>query len=239
MTTASDCSRSSGTPARQHCSSARTPQFSGVLLQQISLARVARCADYAQKRLSASVDDHAQLVRSDQRNGGPRAHRSTDQSMTQAVRDVRREGRGNSQTEQPPGERWNRQISARRVEHHHRTGVDQTVHSQRNETSREASLTVRRHKIARVLAGDDSRNADHGPGSGPPNQQIRRAHHAPTTLSVKSVVRAMGVVYVSCESPPRIQKPAHFPRILHLLEHAAARSPPQERNHWPAWSSSA
>src|ERR1700722_14055882 len=135
----------------------------GLLLQRISLARVARYADYARKRLSASDDDH-EHVRSDQRNGGPRAHRSTDQSMTQAVRDVRREGRG-------------------------------------NETSREASLTVRRHKVARVLVGDDRRDTDHGPGSEPPNQPIRRAHHAPTTLSVNSVVRAMGVVYVSCESP--------------------------------------
>ena len=84
--------------------------------------------------------------------------------MTQAVRDVRREGRG-------------------------------------NETSREASLTVRRHKVARVLVGDDRRDTDQGPGSGPPNQPIHRAHHAPTTLSVNSVVRAMGVVYVSCEFP--------------------------------------
>ena len=44
----------------------------GLLLQRISLARVARYADYAQKRLSASDDDHGH-VRSDQRNGGPRA----------------------------------------------------------------------------------------------------------------------------------------------------------------------
>ena len=57
------------------------------------------CSDRASRHLSTPNDHHEQVVRSNQRDSRPRTHCSTDQAVTQTVRDVRREGRGNSHTE--------------------------------------------------------------------------------------------------------------------------------------------
>jgi hypothetical protein len=45
--------------------------------------------------------------------------------MAQAVCDVGSERRRNTQAEEPACQRWNQRLAARRIEHHHRTRVDQ------------------------------------------------------------------------------------------------------------------
>jgi hypothetical protein len=42
----------------------------------------------------------------------------------------------------------------RRVQHHHRTGVDQLIHRQRDQASSPVGLTVRTHQSARVIVRD-------------------------------------------------------------------------------------
>ena len=69
--------------------------------------------------------------------------------MAQAVRDVRGQRRHDAQAKQPPHPR----ASSRRIQHHHRTGIDQAVHGERNQTRRPACLTVRPNKVACVLVG--------------------------------------------------------------------------------------
>jgi Phage integrase family len=53
-------------------------------------------------------------------------------SEGQAVGNVCRESRRDPNAEKPPRQGRNRHLTARRVKHHHRTGIDQPVHRQRD-----------------------------------------------------------------------------------------------------------
>ena len=115
--------------------------------------------------LGTADDHHEELVGADQRHRGPRGHRRADQAMTQAVRDVGRQGRRDTEAEEPTRQRRNRRLAARRIEHHHRTRVDQTVHRERDHACRPTRLAVRPHEIVSVLVGRDCSHrcdAQHG-----------------------------------------------------------------------------
>jgi hypothetical protein len=69
-----------------------------------------------------------------------------------------------------------------------------------------ADRTEKRCLLEAVFAGVPMSDgawerANEGPVSEPPDHPISRAHDAPTAVRVNSVVRAMGLVYISCESP--------------------------------------
>jgi hypothetical protein len=90
--------------------------------------------------------------------------------VPQAVGHVRREGRRDAEAEQPPSQRGNPGAPPRRVEHRHRTGVDQPVDGQRDQAGRPARLTVRPYESTRVLLGHDRRDSgdtDHRSGGRP------------------------------------------------------------------------
>jgi len=78
--------------------------------------------------------------------------------------DVRGECRDNTQAEEPPRQRGHPHTPPRRVQHHHRARVDETVDRQRNQTPGPASLTVHPHQSRSVLVGhnsSDSSDADY------------------------------------------------------------------------------
>jgi hypothetical protein len=69
-----------------------------------------------------------------------------------------------------------------------------------------ADRTEKRCLLEAVFAGVPMSDgawerANEGPVSELPDHPISRAHDAPTAVRVNSVVRAMGLVYISCESP--------------------------------------
>jgi hypothetical protein len=71
---------------------------------------------------------------------------------------VRRDGRRDAAAEQPPSRRGNPGAPPRRVEHRHRTGVDQPVDGQRDLAGRPVRLAVRPYESTRVLLGHDRRD---------------------------------------------------------------------------------
>jgi hypothetical protein len=89
--------------------------------------------------LRTADDHHEQFVQADQRDRRPRSYRRTDQAMAQTVCHVGRECRRNAQAEQPPRQ------------HHHRAGIDQSVHCERDQAGCSADLTVRPDKVVGVL----------------------------------------------------------------------------------------
>jgi hypothetical protein len=156
---------------------------------QPAIARSARCSRSGRpaSREPARADDHhEQLIRTDQRDRGPRRHNRTRRPMAEAVRNVGRERRGNPQAQQPPRQRRNPHLPPRRVEHHHRAGVDQPVHRQRHQPARPPRLAVRPDQGTGVLVGRDrsnSRDTDHRPRGRPPNDPIGRRHRTPPSTN--------------------------------------------------------
>jgi WD40 repeat protein len=155
--------------------------------------------------LSTADDHHEQLIGPDQRHGRPRGHRSTHQTMAQAVRHAGRQRRCDTQAEQPPRQPRNRRLPARRVQHHHRTGIDQPVHCERHQAGCPAHLTVRPHQVIGMLIrrhrghrGD----AHHGPGGRPPDDPVRRHHRAPPS-SANSVVNRGTACWLFGDDGPR------------------------------------
>jgi hypothetical protein len=61
-------------------------------------------------------DHHQEFVGADQHDRRPRGHNRAGKTMTQAVGDVRRQGRRDADAEQPPRQRRNRHLATRRVE---------------------------------------------------------------------------------------------------------------------------
>jgi hypothetical protein len=153
--------------------------------------------------LRTADDHHEEFVRAHQRDRRPRGHSRADRPMTQAVGDVSRERRRYPQAEQPTCQRGNRCLPTGRVKHHHRTRVNQPVHRERHQSAGPADLTMRPHERVSVFIRRDRghrRNAEHRACSRPSDDPICAAHRAPPPVSVKSVVRAMSAMYVSCDS---------------------------------------
>lgn len=123
--------------------------------------------------------------------------------MAQAVGNVRREGRRDANAEQPLRQSRDRHLAARRVKQHHRTGIDQPVHRERDQASRPASLAIRPHQRVSVPIGrdrSDRHHADHRARSRSPDDPICPGHRTPPAASLNSVVRAISIMYVRCES---------------------------------------
>jgi hypothetical protein len=87
--------------------------------------------------------------------------------MPQAVGNVRRQDRRDANAEQPPRQSRDRHLAARRTKQHHRTGIDQPVHRERNQASRSASLTVHPYQRVSVLTGRDRSDRRHTPTTAP------------------------------------------------------------------------
>lgn len=89
-----------------------------------------------------------------------------------------------------------------RVKHSHRTGVDEPVHGQRDQTCRPPRLAARLLQGTRMLVGNDRRDSSH-PGhrsrSRPPGNTISRCHRAPSA-SANSAAMTTGAMYVSSDS---------------------------------------
>jgi len=93
-----------------------------------------------------------------------------------------------AQAGQPPRQRRNAHLAARRAEQHHRAGVDQPVHRQRHQPAYPARLAVRPHQGIGVFVGRDRghrRDADHGARSRPPDN-LAAGHRAPPAASKKN-----------------------------------------------------
>jgi hypothetical protein len=82
------------------------------------------------RHLGAANDHHQELIRSDKRDRRPSCHSGADDAVAQAVGDVRGECRDDAHAKEPPRQRRHPDTPPRRVQHHHRTGVDQPVHRQ-------------------------------------------------------------------------------------------------------------
>ena len=111
-----------------------TRELLSSLRLQRTIARSAGCSRSGRRtrrHLARADDHHEQLVRADQRDRRPRSDNRTRRPMAKAVRNVGRERRRDAQAQEPPCQRWNRHLPPRRVEHHHRAGVDQPVHRHR------------------------------------------------------------------------------------------------------------
>jgi hypothetical protein len=81
--------------------------------------------------------------------------------------------------------------------------VDQPVHREQDQAGSPTRLTVRPHEIVGVFAGSHRshrRDAEDGNRGRPPNDAICPTHRAPREETVNSEVRAMSIMYVSCES---------------------------------------
>ena len=149
------------------------------------------------------------------------------QAMAQAVGDVGRKRRRDAQAKEPPRQRGNRRLAARRVKHHHRTRVDQPVYRKRDHAGRPARLTVRPHEIVGMFVGRHRgyrRNAEHGKRGRPADDPIRAAHRAPPAASANSVVRAMSIMYVRCVSARAVEPQ---PRLM-IASPAAHSTDPTE-----------
>jgi hypothetical protein len=97
----------------------------------------------------------------------------------------------------------NRRLTARGIKHHDRTCVDQAVYRQRDQASSPARLTMRSHEVIGMLIGRDRghrRDAEHGKRRRPPGDPIPAAHRTPSAASANSVVSAIPIVYVRCDS---------------------------------------
>jgi hypothetical protein len=84
-------------------------QLGRLLLQRVRV--VLGLGRAVRRNLGTADDHHEEFVRTDQRNCGPRGHHRTGQVMTQAVRDVGREGRRDTQAHKPPRQRGNRHLA--------------------------------------------------------------------------------------------------------------------------------
>lgn len=62
-----------------------------------------------------------------------------------------------AETEEPPRQCGHTDTSPRRVQHHHRTRVDKTIHRQRDEAPGPAPLTMRPRRSPSVLIRHDHR----------------------------------------------------------------------------------
>jgi hypothetical protein len=177
-------------------------------------ARWSRSGRRASREPARADDHHEQLLRTDQRDRRPRSHDRTRGPMAKAVRDAGRERGGDPHARQPPRQRRNPHLPPRRVEHHHRAGVDQPIHRQRHQPARPPRLAVRPDQGTGVLVGrnrSDSRDTDYRPRGRPPNDPIGRVtghRQAQTPWSARSHenVQSVGL-------GPRTQIPAHFPRF--------------------------
>jgi hypothetical protein len=195
-----------------------TRELLSSLHPQPTIARSARWFRPGRRtgREPARADDHhEQLVRTDQRDRRPRSHNRTRGPMAKAVRNVGRERRGNPQAQQPSRQRRNPHLPPRRVEHHHRAGVDQPVHRQRHQPTRPPRLAVRPDQRIGVLVGrdrSDSRDTDYRPRGRPPNDPIGRRHRTPpsTNALVRAISRecAIGRPWSSDTNPLRMFRPA-------------------------------
>jgi hypothetical protein len=106
--------------------------------------------------------------------------------------DVRAQRRHDVQAKQLPLQGRHPRTSSRGVQHHHRTGIDQAVHGERNQTGGPARLTVRPYKVARVLVGhhgSDGGDADYGCCGRPPDDPISRGHRRPPPSANSQVKR--------------------------------------------------
>jgi hypothetical protein len=68
---------------------------------------------------------------------------------------------------------------------------------------REPRSTITDEAVTQVVRHVDRerrRDAEHSPRGGPPDDPIRAVHRAPPVASENSVVRAMSIMYVRCES---------------------------------------
>ncbi|GEM_PF-6156493 len=93
---------------------------------------------------------------------------------------------------QPPGQRRDRHPPPGRVQHDHRTRVDEPVHRERDEPCRPAHLPVRPHQGVGMLIRHHRRDhghAEHRPGGRPPDHPVRRRHRAPPSGTNSAVSR--------------------------------------------------
>ena len=67
--------------------------------------------------------------------------------------------------------------------------------------------------------------------SGPPDDPVRAAHREPPEASVNFVVRATGVVHVSCESPSDAKPGALSPILSRPTSSSSTRRPPEHNPH--------
>jgi hypothetical protein len=110
------------------------------------------------------VSSIKELVGADQRDRRPSRHCRPDRPVSQAMCHVHPESRRDAQAKQPPRQYRHSNAAPRRIEHHHRTRIDQPVHGQRDETSSSVTLTVLPDESARMLVRydrSDERDAEH------------------------------------------------------------------------------
>jgi len=89
---------------------------------------------YAAIGLPGTADDrHAQLIGPDQGDRRSRRHGGAGRAVAEPVRHVGRQRRRDAQVGQPPRQRRNRRLAARRVGQHHRAGADRPVHRRRHQ----------------------------------------------------------------------------------------------------------
>jgi hypothetical protein len=156
-------------------------------------------------RLRTSDDHHKELVGADQRDRRPLGYRRADRPVSQPVSNVGRQRCRDAQAEEPPRQRGNRCLPARRTKHHHRTRVNQPVHRQRDQAARPAHFTMRPHESVSMLIRRHRSNTEYCARSGPPDDPIGRRHRAPpktnTVVKMISLACAIGRPWASDTNP--------------------------------------
>ena len=127
---------------------------------------------------AAHVADHQhqELVRTHKREGRPRSDECADEPVGETMRRVRSNGRGDTEAQQPAGKGGNGSPTPRRVQHHHRAGVDQAIDGQRHEAGCQAVLAIAADDVEGVAVGDNRCNggdADHRNGGRPSDEPVR------------------------------------------------------------------
>ena len=100
--------------------------------------------------------------------------------------------RNNAQPEEPARQRGHPNTPPRRVQHDHRTRIDEPVHRERHQPPRPSCLTVRPYQRVRVLIRrhrSDGRDPDHRTRGRPPDDPVSRGHRAPPSSANSQVKR--------------------------------------------------